>query len=149
MRIEIDQSGKVEHTRVNTALAFSNSESSAVLIPGVEKRRYVREMKRRGHTGFEPYLHLFVAGVFLLIQEYLPAITHIVIDVENQGHEKALRRLLLKHIRQSHPGFPPDAIVFDLIGKQSRAHKKALVVFQKKEQPVRRLRARELLRLTD
>lgn len=149
MRIEIDQSGKVEHTQVNTALAFSNSDSSAVLIPAVEKRACLEALRKRGHRGFEPYLRLFVAGVFLLIRDYLPKIVLVVIDVENEGHDKIIRRLLLRQIRKVRENFPPDAIVFEQIGRKSPAHKKALAVFQKKEQPARRIRARELLRLID
>ncbi len=149
MRIEIDQSGKVEHTQMNTALAFSNSDSSAVLIPAVEKRAYLEALRKHGHRGFEPYLRLFVAGVFLLIRDYLPKIVLVVIDVENEGHDKIIRRLLLRQIRKVRENFPPDAIVFEQIGRKSPAHKKALAVFQKKEQPARRIRARELLRLID
>jgi len=149
MRVEVDQSGKVERTQVNTALAFSNSESSAVLILAVEKRSCIEELRKRGYRGFEPYLRLFVVGVFLLIRDHLSKITFVVIDVENAGHEKATRRLLLRQIRKVRQDFPPDAIVFEQIGRKSPAHKKALAVFQKKEQPARRLRARELLRLID
>lgn len=94
-------------------------------------------------------MHLFVAGVFLLIREHISKITFVVIDVENKGHERAIRRLLLRQIRKMRQDFRPDAIVFEQIGRRSPAHKKALAVFQKKEQPARRLRARELLRLID
>ncbi len=139
----------MEHSRVNTALAFSNSEASAVLVPAVEKRVCVKALRSRGHTGFEPYVRLLAAGVFLLIRDYLPVLTRIVIDIENPGHEKAIRRRLLKHIRVIRADFSGEAIVFERIGKKSRAHHKALAVFRGEELPTRRLRARELLRWID
>lgn len=40
MQIEIDQSGKIEDTRKDTVLAFSNGKNYSILIPAEVKRLY-------------------------------------------------------------------------------------------------------------
>jgi hypothetical protein len=46
--VEVDQSGRVESTDVDTVLAFSNGITASILIPAVEKREYLKRMRQRG-----------------------------------------------------------------------------------------------------
>lgn len=48
MYAEIDQSGRIEDTRVNTVLAFSDEISFSLLVLAVDKRECVRMMRDRG-----------------------------------------------------------------------------------------------------
>jgi hypothetical protein len=145
--IEVDQSGKIERTQENTVLAFSNGIGSSVLILAVEKRECVRRLRQRGETGKTLYLKLFAAGLFVLFEDHLDQIESITIDVEYPGKEAAIRSMLLNHIRKRIPAFPGERIVFRRIGKKSQAHHHALAVYRGLEQPIRTVRARELLRL--
>lgn len=56
MYVEIDQSGRIEDTRVNTVLALSDEISFSLLILAVDKRECVRRMRERGETGKTLYL---------------------------------------------------------------------------------------------
>jgi hypothetical protein len=45
--IEVDQSGKIEDTRVDTVIAFSNGLSGTILIPAVVKRVCIRALRKQ------------------------------------------------------------------------------------------------------
>lgn len=130
MRIEVDQSGKIERTQSNTVLAFSNDTEFAVIVLAVEKRECLRRWRQQGKSGKVLYPKLFVAALFLLLKNHLRQSSLVVIDPEYPGHEQDIRAQLLRHIRRHIPQFPADRIVFRQIGKQSRAHKKAPGVFR-------------------
>jgi len=54
MRVEIDQSGKIEDKSKVTIIAFSDGVSFSVKIPGRVKRQLQEEFRRRG----EPQLFI-------------------------------------------------------------------------------------------
>lgn len=147
VNIEVDQSGKIERTQVNTSLAFSDGLAASILILAVEKRTCVRRLRQRGKSGTTFYLKLFAAALFLLLKDYLDQLEVITIDVEYPGREDEIRVMLLNHIWKIDPGFSKERIVFRRIGKKSQAHRKALAVYRGEEEPDRKVRARELLRL--
>ncbi|MCX7838238.1 MAG: hypothetical protein N2559_02110 [Anaerolineae bacterium] len=147
MRIEIDQSGKIEHTQSNTVLAFSNDEEFALLILAVEKRACLKEWRGRGKNAKMLYQRLFAAALFLLIKNHLNQISLVEIDPEYPGRETEIRGWLIQHIRKLVPTFSPERIIFRRVGKRSRAHQKALAVFRNEEQANRKVRARDLLAL--
>lgn len=145
--IEVDQSGKIERTQENTSLAFSNGIGGSILILAVEKRECVSRLRQRRETGKTIYLKLFVAALYLLLKDHLSQIERIAIDEEYPGQEAAIRSMLLNHIRKIAPGFREDQIVFRQIGKKSQAHYTALAVYRGSQQPGRKVKANELLRL--
>jgi len=145
--VEVDQSGKIERTQVNTALTFSDGIESSILILAVEKRECIKKLRQSGLSGANLYLKLFVAALFLLLKDYLDRLEVITIDIEYPGKETEIRVLLLDLIWKIDPVFSRERIVFRNIGKKSRAHLKGLAVYRGEEQPDRKVRARELLRL--
>jgi hypothetical protein len=68
LHIEVDQSGKVERTNVDTVLAFSDGKSAALLIPAEVKRVCLEVLRRGGRRKTTIVLRIFVAGLFLLLQ---------------------------------------------------------------------------------
>ncbi len=145
--IEVDQSGKIERTQVNTALAFSDGIEASILILAVDKRECVRKLRQRGESGRTMYLKLFAAALFLLLKDYLDQLGVITIDVEYPGKDAEIRAMLLDRIWKIEPTFSKERIVFRRIGKKSSSHRKALAVYRGEEQPDRIVKARELLRL--
>ena len=145
--VEVDQSGKIERTQVNTVLAFSDGIEASILILAVEKRMCVRKLRQRGESGRTFYLKLFAAALFLLLKDYLDQLEIITIDLEYPGKEVEIRAMLLDHIWKTDPAFSKEQIVFRGVGKKSPAHQKALAVYRGEEEPDRKVRARELLRL--
>jgi hypothetical protein len=124
---EVDQSGKIEQTDVDTILAFSDGEHYSLRIPARVKRALFDHLKRKrpaagpiGHT-----LRIFSAGLYLLVGRYLAAADRIVIDSEYTGHDAAIRERLLYLIRLSDPYYIGEQIIFAQVGKRSPAHELA------------------------
>lgn len=129
MRVEVDQSGKVEDTRVDTIFAFSNQINGSILITAEVKRKcvgFVRDDKHRTKT---LYLRIFCAGLFFLLKDRLTNLNQIVIDIEYLGREHDIKALLLRLIWRLEPGFDPDKIQFTAVGKDSPAHIKGYSIF--------------------
>jgi hypothetical protein len=134
VEIEIDQSIKIEQSQRATALAFSNSQARALLIPARVKQAALRRLRQIGLTGSRATLWLFAAAIYLLVCNHLWQVTRIVIDVEYQGHEDDVRLMLLNFIRRRFSHYPAQRITFRLVGKTSRAHALAFRV-QKGREP--------------
>ena len=129
MRVEIDQSGKIERTSQDTVVAFSNDEALAILIPAKVKREVIAAIKTTRKVR-RPYLLLFAASLYELVRSHLHKLEHIIIDVEYPNREASIKLQLLSFIWQHDPGYPPDRISFAHIGKKSAAHRKALATFR-------------------
>lgn len=149
MNIEIDQSGKIHDTGVQTVLAFSNGESHSILISTDAKREclgFIRANYKEAPLR-QIYMRLFAAAIFLLLKGHLLRLTSVRIDVEYTGYDETIKRVLLQHIWKETPDFAAETIWFGLIGKESRAHIKARAVFRKEQPPGETIQARELLEL--
>ena len=145
MRIEVDQSGKIEQTNRDTALAFSNEISYAVLIPAGVKREAINLLRATGRRGKTLYISLFAAALYQLLKDHLDKVDIIVIDVEYEGNEQDVKLTLLNLIWQRHPTYPATNITFRRIGKRSAAHKKALATYRGVATAHRTLKVEELL----
>ena len=142
--VEVDQSGKVEDTRVDTVLAFSDGVSGSILIPAQVKREaFVR--LRRDYSNRERLLSmLFATGLFLLLSEHWDHFASVALDNEYTGRESFIKLHLLNLVRRS--GIRTQrGIWFTYIGKRSRAHKLAIAVFRGKKKPDRVIGLEELL----
>ena len=146
MHLEVDQSGKIEDTRTHTVLAFSNEIQYSILIPVQVKRECVTTLRGRFKSGKIFYLRLFIVGLFLLLKDHLHEVTSVTIDVEYEGKERDIRRLLLFYLRRIYPYLEKDVIGFRRIGKSSNAHKVAIETFRGRREPDKVIRAEEILR---
>ncbi len=123
MRIEVDQSGKIEQTAVNTVLAFSDGGQRTLLIPAQVKRQALAYLRGREKSRRSSVLLVFSAALFLLLREIAEQITLvIIIDREYEGHEATIRGRLLQLLREAGLQVHADAIAFGLVGKKSEAH---------------------------
>jgi len=129
MRVEIDQGGKIGDTKVPTVLAFSNGETHAILIPATTKRGCVLILRERKINGTKMYVQLFSVGLYLLVKNHTKRLKQIVVDIEYPGHEAKIKEQLINLLRRAGISINPDVIQFGHIGKSSKAHKKAIAVF--------------------
>src|SRR3989338_1029372 len=134
MRIEIDQSIKIEQTNRDTAIAFSNGTSRCLIIRSHEKQELQRIFRMAGKRRMFVY-SVFAILVFLLIKAYLDEVEVITIDSEYLGWEFQIKDYLLQEIRKVRPAFEAHRIRFGFIGKRSRAHVLAYGVARRGRKP--------------
>ncbi len=134
MKIEIDQSNKIEATNKATVIAFSNGEKRTVLISAKDKKELQTTFRFLQRNRIFIY-KTFACLIFVLIKDKLKEINQIIIDEEYKGHEPEIKHYLLQIIRKNHKDFPKDNIVFKRIGKKSSAHILAYKVGQGKIKP--------------
>ena len=145
LHIEVDQSGKIEQTNKDTALAFSDGISYAVLIPARVKREAINLLRATGKRGKNLYISLFAAALYQLLKDHLDRVDYIAIDMEYEGNEQDVKLVLLNLIWQRCPTYPAANITFRRIGKKSPAHKKALATYRRVAKADGTLKAEELL----
>ena len=121
MKIEIDQSGKIEDTSKNTIIAFSNAKIKSIFISAREKRELQKFFRRIGKPRIFVY-RVFAILTFLLIKSDLQEIQDIIIDQEYTGKSALIKNFLLQEIKKVNPSFSRANIDFQQIGKKSRAH---------------------------
>ena len=70
-RIEIDQSIKIDDTKGDTILAYSNDSYYSILIPSVVKREVFRELypKQKNKVIFK--IKLFCSGLSYLLKDVI------------------------------------------------------------------------------
>lgn len=136
MRIQIDQSGKVEETARPTIVAFTNRDNATIFISSNDKKKLLRQFRKRGKR--EMYIfYTFAALILLLTQDYLDKITHIEIDTEYPGREALIKGILIELARHRGYSLNKYEIGFKSVGRKSKVHKLAIETFRKKRKPTK------------
>lgn len=117
MKIEIDQSGKIEKTNKHTYLAYSNSEHFVLKISSTEKKKIQNYFRSIGKPRIFIYA-TFASLLIILFKKIKHKSNQIIIEIEYPGKNQIIKDL----IKDVNPNFPIGDIHFHLIGKKSRAH---------------------------
>jgi hypothetical protein len=144
MHVQVDQSGKIG-SKGPTALAFSNDIDYRILIPAPVKRECIETFRRQGKTGKGFYLQLFSVALFLLLKDHIGQLSLVTIDREYPSKDKDIKEFLTNLFRRARRPIPADVIRFKRIGKESRAHQKALATFRGTLKPDRVITTKGLL----
>lgn len=132
--IKVDQSGKVEDTSKPTVVAFSNGISGSIFLAAREKRKLQRFFRKLGKPRLFAY-KVFATLTFILIRNHTRKLDRIIIDPEYPGYEEVIRNWIWELLRKHRSRFSRNGIVFQSIGKRSRAHIIAHRVFNKLREP--------------
>jgi hypothetical protein len=130
MKIEIDQSGKIEDTAKPTSIAFANGITYAIRISSRDKKYIQAHFRTKGHIRLFIY-KTFTALVFILIRHHIHKLTYIVIDIEYQGKEHLIIEMLVRLLRKFKLNEPK--IHFKRIGNRPKVHYVAYDVFSGKK----------------
>ena len=96
MRLEINQSNKVEQTNKDTIIGLANEKTFTILINRKTKRKLQEEFRRGGKPRLFIY-RTFMAGVTLLLKyAQLKNLSQAVIDEEYYGKDKILKSIFLE-----------------------------------------------------
>ena len=148
MRIEIDQSGKIEQLHFDTILAFSNEEQYCVKLP--------REIKKELYNKFKKLIRqlrykLFTICIFYCIKDYirLHKELEIIICCEYSGKENLIKDLLMTLLNQNNVKINKEVVSFRRIGKESNAHILAIDAFRKNRKPNRILKEEDMTKFIE
>lgn len=142
MKIEVDQSGKLERTSVPTAISISNNRSFSVYISSTEKKIVQRHFRRIGKPKLYAVLtfSILVAKCLSLLKE--DSLGEVIIDREYSGYEIfvceqvrffcSLRKIKI------------DSIGTNEIGRKSNAHKVAIASYRNRKEAVK-LKAKDII----
>ena len=145
MRVEIDQSVKIERTNRDTALGIANGTEFAVIIPAKVKRRLQEEFRRQGKPRLF-ILRTFMAGVVLALHyAKVSDSSSVTIDVEYPGQETLLRSMFLEMWSRFSAEIP--VLEFSRVGKRSEAHRVSNHTAIGRRQPERELSYEEIRQL--
>lgn len=132
MKIEIDQSGKIEETNKDTIIAFSNGINYSIRIHRRTKRKLQEDFRKKGIPKLFS-MRTFSAGLSILIKDYLNDLDKIIIDTEYYGNEKIIKSMVLDLHSSSKRDKLKSIIEFKRIGKNSPAHILAISISRKKK----------------
>jgi hypothetical protein len=147
VRIEIDQSVKIDEIAHDTVLAFSDGVRRAIVIPAAVKREAMAYLWERGKSRKVAGLIVFTAGLFLLLRDVANSITLAIIDREYTGCDALITNRLLQFLWAEGLRVSPDTLAFGYVGKKSKAHNLAVEVHRGKSVPDHRVTLRELLEI--
>ena len=130
---QIDQSGKIEQTSLDTIVAIANGKSYCVILPKKIKRLLQEEFRMRKKPRMFIY-DTFCALLVIILLKVKP-VTAVFIDKEYFGNEDVIKAKILEYISKiTNSDYIPD-IDFTLVGKSSQAHKLAAKVGNKQIAP--------------
>ena len=146
MKIEIDQSGRIEYTSKLTVVAYSNGVNKSLLITAKDKRKIQAIYRRIG----QPRLFaqkVFAVAIFDLIKNNLGRIDEIIIDREYTGYDSLIKQLIFEVAKRNSKEIEKEMISFRSIGRKSNAHKIAWTAYKNKKTDIK-LTAQDFFDLT-
>jgi len=145
MKIQIDQSSKIEYTSKNTVIAFANHKQKSLLIKATEKRKLQEAFRSVGKPNLF-VLKTFAVLLYILVRDDLEKIDCLTIDIEYTGKDVLIKNLFLQVLRKDKKFIKDMDVRFLRIGKKSKAHEKAINTFQGKIKPDTIVKAEDCLR---
>ena len=149
MKIEVDQSGKIEQLDTPTVIACANGISLAIIIKASEKRLLFTQLRTSIVIKADRQAVIFAVLVFLLLRNLKKMPSSIILDEEYTGKNVIVCKTLEKLLMRQFKGRWQGVIRVQQIGKHSPAHVKARELHRKarKHKEVLKVTARDILRL--
>jgi len=145
MRIEIDQSGKIEKTSKLTTIAYSNGKSQSILITAKDKKSIQSLFRKIGQPKIF-VCKLFAVLIFVLLKDEFKSQNQIIIDQEYPGYDSLIKDILFDVAKLNNIKIDPKSIAFGCIGRKSKAHTKAIDSFRNKKADIK-LSAKEFYKI--
>lgn len=144
VKFQIDQSGKIEQTNINTIVALTNGKKFTVVLSKKDKRILEAIFKKMGKIKSYPYV--VFAALLAILLNLADIKNKVVVDREYMGHENTIRERTLHFLYCL--GVKNDLIIeFGHVGKLSKAHDLAAKVGSRKVKPDKIASLKEVLGL--
>lgn len=145
MKIEVDQSGKIENTNKPTVIAFSNGKSASIIIAAKDKKLIQTIYRKIDQPRIFTY-KLFAVLIFILIKTEIKKFSQIVIDKEYPGYENLIKDILCETAVKNRCKIDRTVIHFRSIGRKSKAHDLAVEAYRNKKADMK-LSAKEFYKI--
>lgn len=146
MKVEINQSNKIEQTNKDTIIGLADDKTFTILIKAKIKRKLQEEFRKQGKPRLFIY-RTFMAGVILVFKyAQFKNLSKIVIDEEYYGKDKMLKSMFLEMWSRFFKEIPE--ISFEKIGRKSKVHEICYLTMKKKYKPNKVIDFEEIKRLT-
>ncbi len=147
MKVEIDQSGKLEQSQTDTIMAYSNGHKGILIVKSTIKQQIIKIMRYSPISQRDASMIWFAVVIFLLVKD-LSKNTTLIIDKEYPGREKIIEKTLSKLLQEYYNNRWSGSIRFQKIGKTSPAHIIAWSLHRSKQKgKIRQLKKEEVLKL--
>lgn len=146
MKVEIDQSGRLEHLDTNTVLSFANGKSGSILVTVPTKRLLIQNIRKSLFSEKDILTILFSILIFILIKEMPNGVSYII-DEEYTGKERVIERALSTLLQNKFKKKWSGNIIFKQIGKLSPAHRLCWSIHRNKklQHYIRKIKLEEIL----
>jgi len=142
MKVEINQSNKIEQTNKDTIIGLADDKIFTVLIKAKIKRKLQEEFKKQGKPRLFVY-RTFVAGIILVFRyAQLKNLSRVVIDEEYYGKDKLLKSIFLEMWSKYFTEVPE--VCFERIGKKAKVHNVCYFTMKRKYRPDRVISFKEI-----
>ena len=145
MKIQIDQSGKLEMTKRHTVIAFSNGINFTAIISAKDKK-YLQSIFRKAGTPKIFIYKTFAVIIYIITRKYIKKIDEIAIDIEYPGYNKLIKQLIIEIFKKNKIEFDINIIYFKEVGKLSNAHKIAISSYRNKKADMK-ISAKDILKI--
>ncbi len=135
MKIEIDQSGKLENTNISTVIGFSNGKTKTIIISSIDKIKLQKYFRKIGKRQIFVYFS-FAAMIYLLLKSERN-IDEICIDIEYPGQTHLIKSFLLQLFLRTKRNVDKNNFHFYCIGHKSNAHIVSISAFNSKRADIR------------
>lgn len=122
MKIEIDQSGRIEYTSASTVIA--DSVGNSILLKSVDKQ-YIQKVFRSVGKPKRFVIETFSFLVAVIILKSYAEGNLYVIDTEYPGKDNDIKTYLFRFLTRLNCTLTGDSVSFAQIGKKSKAHEVA------------------------
>ena len=143
--IQVDQSVKMHDLVQDTVLVATNGVTFAVIVPASVKRVLMERLRQKGKSQSATSIYLFSIALYLLLRNVVARCDQIIVDVEYVGWEGRIRDTASCYLQKEFPNFDAERILFQQIGKKSRAHKFAIQITRKQRNVEKRLAVQDFL----
>lgn len=146
MTYQIDQSGRIEQTNLNTILAITDKNTQIAVIFERKNKRIVQSIFR-GQRKIRMFtIFTFSALIAILIKESAIGQNTILIDHEYLADEDFIKERILQYLQQLKVHTMPK-IEFGHVGKTSTAHELAAKVAHQKKKANKIVDLKEIFEL--
>lgn len=135
MKIEIDQSGKIEFTNKVTVVGYSNKDSKTIIILARQKQRLQKYFRKNKKP--RQYIYATFAFLIFFLLKGKKNIGQIIIDTEYLGQEPLIKNYLINFFKKKKIKIDKRTFSFAQIGKKSKAHLVVYKAYRKKRADIK------------